>query len=1692
MYKASKEYEERIKSDTRKFSLRMTCRGVEIVEGFVSAKLSMLSGSGTESLEIGSASAAQMDITMQKPDMNLMGAEMYLEIGLLIDDVYEYIPLGYFQAQKPTTYDGRITFTAYDAMVYKLSGMYYSKLSYPCDVRDVCAEIESLTGVTIINKPAGVTVNQRTPNAESQGQTNPFDGYTYRETIAYIAGAIGKFATINRKGELEFRWFTDTGYNVSRSMSYSDVNVSDYTYSVDYVSCVVDSTTTLVAGDTLGTGISASNILMTQGLLDTIYEAVKDYSYKPTSCTFIGDPRLDLGDVITVESSSESVKVPVMSLSFDYDGGLVTGVASYGSTAVTEVSYKSPTESYVEKCYKELAADKLSVNEANVKYATIETLESTYATIETLKSDYATIETLESKYATIDTLESNYATIKRLESNYATIEALKVTNADVKNLKANKIDANVVATEYAKIDFANITKVTMQDFYTKSGLIENAVIGDTTISGDLVGVTISGDLIKANTIVADKLMIKGEDGLYYRLNTDGKTVTETEQTDYNSINGSVIQAQSITASKITVKDLVAFGATIGGYHISSNSLYSGVKESVDNQSEGIYFDSDGQFAVGGIGEYIKYTKLQNGKYKLSIAADELSVVSGNSSIDISTKLNALEQADTTISTTVSGITETANAAKTTASQTATTLNYIVKSGATETNLTLTDAAISAITTQFEIKSPDGTSTIISGGKLSTDAIKSNNYEAGSNNTYSIAGTYIDLSTGDIHAPGLYINGEFGDATFNGTVNASAGYFGYAEKGYWRIGETTFNGIRNGQDVKLDGIVYAGIVSVGNAEIKAGHWYLLSQVKMKDTDPDYHIQSGWTTINGGDYIQVSEDSKIYYYDMGMVEPAFDSSYDWDKKFLYIRRTTIKEATQADWEYLFRVDKDGTIYERGKKLSERYASIDGVDGAYVPLNGDSIITGSLTVTGNLTATASKAKQTEGSLIINGKTFNGGSSVDVGTIGIGYGGTGKTNWTAYGIVYAKSASALDQISTGSSGQVLTSKGASAPGWVNQSALAVGKATCDGNGNVISETYMRIDSSTLSSITIDDLTVGTLLVSGNAQFANGLYGDLTGTASKATALTSSAGTATQPVYFSGGKPMACTYTLAASVPANAKFTDTWRGIQNNLVTESETDSLSAKQGVVLKGLVDGKAEKTHTHNYANKITLAGTDYNVSNNVITITRENLQTAIGTTSTGLMTSDERDKLASITVSDIGSVGANSIVGTSPIGVSISNGKATVSHAASGVTKGSYGATSTLPYNIPYITVNETGHITSISNYALTANNIVSRLGTTPVNRATADAAGNVISDTYRKNIITTYYGSGDTSGYCLLCTIKITTAYINYPVEIWLQERGRATSTRISVYFANSKTTDPELSNFTVFGGYNYVYIAKAATSTWQIYVLKSEPHAAIRVIGYQDYPGVRIASWDCTHATLPSSYTQAAYGGHVYRADVAEKDGNGKVIASTYLPIAGGKMTGTLSITPKTDNYTEGIRIHPYSGWADIILCGSDNTGDSGTSANTWLIANNNGNFYITRNGSSSSTSAILSCVNNAWSINGNTIITSGNYSSYALPITGGTVSGTLVLSKTTDLSGTANNSPALIVGGTATTAHIEIDNNEVHAKANGTTPANLYLNAGGGTVYVGGDASANLEVYGMVKIGGGVTLKYNSTNKCLNFAFG
>ena len=135
-------------------------------------------------------------------------------------------------------------------------------------------------------------------------------------------------------------------------------------------------------------------------------------------------------------------------------------------------------------------------------------------------------------------------------------------------------------------------------------------------------------------------------------------------------------------------------------------------------------------------------------------------------------------------------------------------------------------------------------------------------------------------------------------------------------------------------------------------------------------------------------------------------------------------------------------------------------------------------------------------------------------------------------------------------------------------------------------------------------------------------------------------------------------------------------------------------------------------------------------------------------------------------------------------------------------------------------------------------------------------------------------------------------------------------------------------------------------------------------------------------------------------------KIGIGTTSPAYLLDVAGkARITGPLLINGGEQNYCEGIRIAPNSnGWTTIMLKGSDNTADSGTSANSWSIHNQGGNFYINKNGSNSQQAPRLWGHSNGWSV-GNTSI-----NSYTLNVGGTTY--------TTKLLATATQN-AITVGG-------------------------------------------------------------------------
>ena len=330
---------------------------------------------------------------------------------------------------------------------------------------------------------------------------------------------------------------------------------------------------------------------------------------------------------------------------------IVTGNISSPSATSGDIIAVLDTVQSREAYIKNLIADEVTLGKLKAEEVTIAALIGKTAEIDDLITEKATITDLIAKkidanvvitdYAKIKDLETTRADIDelvtgKLEAKDAEIDRLYAKTTDIENLYAKKAEITNLDSKFVNIDFANIGNAWFEEFFSRSAIIKDLTIGDTTVTGELVGVTIKGDLIEGGTVKADKLVVKGTDGIYYKLNYEAGKIPTGEPVPDDSLHGSVITAESITAEKVSVKDLVAFGATIGGFHITDRSLYSGDKSTVDNSTRGIYFDTDAQFVVGDTNNYLRY--IQVPRARANISGNSIVVEEIGDSINVATAM----------------------------------------------------------------------------------------------------------------------------------------------------------------------------------------------------------------------------------------------------------------------------------------------------------------------------------------------------------------------------------------------------------------------------------------------------------------------------------------------------------------------------------------------------------------------------------------------------------------------------------------------------------------------------------------------------------------------------------------------------------------------------------------------------------------------------------------------------------------------------------------------------------------------------------------------------------------------------------------------------------------------------------------------------------------------------------------------
>lgn len=441
---------------------------------------------------VGGATASKIEVSMFTKSQDFVkGTEVRLEIGATADGAIEWIPMGYFTIKEQKKDRNLLTFTAYDRLESKLAKAYKSKITkYPAESKDFLTDISEQTGVEFDTSKLSDSLmidKILTVNDQSGEKTykEPFDGFTMQQVVGYIAQLHGRFAICDRNGKVTFRWYEalttdhpgkigDTAgsyledqnlsfiyntieflkeshtYLIKTNRYFDDLLQSETMCQISGISCDTENNH-YESGTNINTNLS--NPVMTQEWLDKILEKIKDTRYYPVSFSFMGDPRLDVGDVVTiVDAKNNLIDVPVMQHTITFDGGLLSEVASYG---FEEKEVKSPSEIALQR----VKDDILSLQEITAKKATFNQLNAVDAKITNLQASTITVNDANILFARLDK-----ANIKQGWITSVMIGDAQITNAKIQDMSADKITAGVIdASEVSiiNLDAASITTGTI-------------------------------------------------------------------------------------------------------------------------------------------------------------------------------------------------------------------------------------------------------------------------------------------------------------------------------------------------------------------------------------------------------------------------------------------------------------------------------------------------------------------------------------------------------------------------------------------------------------------------------------------------------------------------------------------------------------------------------------------------------------------------------------------------------------------------------------------------------------------------------------------------------------------------------------------------------------------------------------------------------------------------------------------------------------------------------------------------------------------------------------------------------------------------------------------------------------------------------------------------------------------------------
>lgn len=325
MYPVSEAFLQAVQGNTRKYYWMgkiTTAGGVvypfdqeDIVKGsgYITAQCC-----GNSEIELGAVYAAEMGISLflDIDRYTLEGAEVELSYHLrLADGTYEAVPMGIFEVSEANRTVHVLELKAYDRMLrFDRAFNGFETIGTAYGMMVLCS---TACGVELAQSQAEI---EALPNGSELLSIYPEnDIETYRDVLYFTAQVLGGFFCINREGKLEFRQYGEIPvmevlqkHRFSSSFSdfvtrYTAVSSTNLrTQTSEYYALEEDD------GLTMNLGV---NPLLQFGLEETraelcgnILDALSKVNYVPFDSDTIGNPALDLGDVLTFSGGQADVQ----------------------------------------------------------------------------------------------------------------------------------------------------------------------------------------------------------------------------------------------------------------------------------------------------------------------------------------------------------------------------------------------------------------------------------------------------------------------------------------------------------------------------------------------------------------------------------------------------------------------------------------------------------------------------------------------------------------------------------------------------------------------------------------------------------------------------------------------------------------------------------------------------------------------------------------------------------------------------------------------------------------------------------------------------------------------------------------------------------------------------------------------------------------------------------------------------------------------------------------------------------------------------------------------------------------------------------------------------------------------------------------------------------------------------------------